>query len=515
MATGIYILLSLLMIPYAGVQDDEALFAVPFWQSLGRRFEIRAFHHSIPLMLISYLGTLKTALYWVLLKVFDPNIWTVRVPMALVGALTVYFFYRLLQRSSPRVAILGTVLLATEPTFLLTNTFDWGPVGLEHLLLVSGCYSLACFRDTQKLKDLSIGFFLLGLALWNKALFLWALSGAVMGALIVFWPEVRAAMTRRNLTAASLAFVLGAFPFILFNLRRPGATVGENVHLDTAALSSKWLQVENAANGNALFGFIAEEDFADSPKRMTSATGRTAAWIQRSLGSYRKTGFLYAFAALLACFPLWKGSRAAKFSLIFLLVAGGLMMLTKDAGGAAHHIVLLWPFPIVFVAVSLVALPWRWLAALAGTALVALNLLVINQYLFQFERNGAAGNFSDALFQLARSLPRYHVERIYVIDWGIANSVQLSNRGQLPLRFASDPLMNDSPDSTQRGQLLAMLSDPQAVFVDHVISREVFAGVGTRLQRFADSNGFKREMLETVADSNTRPVFEIFRFQKD
>ena len=500
------------MISYAGIQDDEALFGVPFWQSLGRRFEIRAFHHSVPLMLISYLGTLKTALYWLLLRVFAPGIWSVRLPMILAGGLTIFFFYKLMQRSSATAAALGAFLLATDPTFLLTNTFDWGPVALEHLLLVAGCYFLVRFNETQITRNFFIGFFLFGLALWNKALFLWALSGLTIGTLALFWRPVRAALTRRNVALAGAAFLLGSFPFVLFNLRRLGATVGENAHLDTTGLSRKWLQVKNAANGDALFGFIAEEDYADFPKTANTVVGHTSGWIQDHLGRHRTSGFFYAFAVLLACVPLWKNSLAAKFSLIFLTVAGAMMFLTKDAGGAAHHIVLLWPFPVMFVAVSLSSIAWRWLAIPAGIALVAMNLLVLNQYVYQFERNGAAGNFTDALSGLARSLPNYRDRHIYVIDWGIVNSVQLSNSGQLPLRFASDPLMTDAPDSIQRTQLFAMLQDPEAVFVGHVPSREAFTGVGMRLQRFADSNGYRREVIQTVSDTNQRPVFEISRF---
>ena len=503
------------MIPYAGIQDDEALFAVPFWQSLGRQFEIRVFHHSLPLMLISYLGTLKTVIYWILLKLFNPGIWTARLPMVFAGALTIYFFYKLLRQSWPSAAALGAFLLASEPTFLLTNTFDWGPVALEHLLLVSGCYALVRFSQTAESKNLAIGFFLFGLALWNKALFLWALSGISAAALIVFWPEVRKAASRRHLTLAIGAFLLGSFPFILLNIRRSGVTVSENTHLDMDGLSRKWLQVENAANGNALFVFLAEEDYAELPKPMISATAHTVAWIHDHLGRHRRTGFYYAFAGVLACVPLWRRRRLAWFSLIFLAVAGGMMLLTKDAGGAAHHIVLLWPFPVMFVAVSLAAAPWRWLTLVAGVGLVVMNLLVLNQYVFQFERNGAAGNFTDALFGLARSLPAHRGGHIYVIDWGIANSVQLSNNGQLPLRFASDPLMTDAAGPTQRSQLLAMLSDPEGVFVGHVPAREAFEGVGARLQHFADSNGYRRELLETIRDSNGRPVFEIARFHKD
>jgi hypothetical protein len=503
------------MIPYAGIQDDEALFALPLWESLGRYFELRIFHRHLPLMLMSYLGTLKTAIYWPVLRVFGSGVWAVRLPMVLAGAVTVYFFYKLLRRSGVRrpvaAALFGAFLLATDPTFLLTNTFDWGPVALEHLLLVTGCYVLVLFHDKPRPRYLAIGFVLFGLALWNKALFLWALSGLTVGAAVVFGPELRRAFSWRNFRIAATAFLIGASPIVFFNLRHPATTVGENLHLDPT-ISRKWIQFERSANGDGLFGFIAEEDYANLPKEPHSVLGHLNEWIHDRLGQHRRTGFAFVFLALLLLAPLWWRSRAAWFSLVFIAVAGGMMMAIKDAGGSPHHIVLLWPFPQLFAAVAIAAIPWRWLAGLAAAGLLAMNLLVINQYIFQLERDGAAGNFTDALFPLSKSLEARRNDRIWVIDWGIYYSMDLAAQGQLHLGYAADQLRTDTPSLVEQSQLAAMLADPQSIFVGHVREREAFQGVDERLDRFADAGGYRKQILQTVADSNGRPVFEILRF---
>jgi hypothetical protein len=504
------------MIPYAGIQDDEALFAIPLWEPLGRHFELRIFHRHLPLMLMSYLGTLKTAIYWPVLRLFGSSIWVLRLPVVLAGAVTIYFFFQLLRRSVFRrpmaTAILGSFLLATDPAFVLTNTFDWGPVALEHTLLTAGCYSMVCLHESRLSRYLAGGFFLFGLALWNKALFLWALTGVTAAGLVVFWPEVRGAWTRRNLATAATAFFVGAFPFILFNLRHSGSTVTENLRFDSGFLTHKWIQFESAANGNALFGFIAEEDFAGSPKAARSPAGRIAEWIHDRLGRHRSSGFAYVFLALLFLAPFWWKSRAARFSLLFIAVAGAMMAATKDAGGSTHHVILLWPFPQLFAAVAIMAMPWRWMAGLAGMAVLSMNLLVMNQYIFQLERNGAAGNFTDALFPLAGSLASHRQKPIWVIDWGIYYTMDLAARGHLRLGYASDPLRTDEPNSTEQTQLAAFLASTDSIFVGHVPEREAFEGVNERLDRFAESAGYRKQMIEIVPDSNGRPVFEIFRF---
>jgi len=188
-----------------------------------------------------------------------------------------------------------------------------------------------------------------------------------------------------------------------------------------------------------------------------------------------------------------------------------MMALTRNAGGAAHHDILLWPFPILFAVSALAQLPWRWLAVAAASAMVLMNLLVVNQYVLQFERDGAAESFTDALFALDRDLPEDRT--VYVIDWGINATAQLNHQGRLHLRSVQGPLENPSPSPEESAQLRTMLSDSGALWVDHVASREAFHGVGATLEKLASAAGFRRELVRTVADSNGRPVFEIFRFR--
>jgi hypothetical protein len=346
-----------------------------------------------------------------------------------------------------------------------------------------------------------LGSFLLGLALWNKALFLWALSGVTAGALAVFWPEVKRLCTPRHLGIAAGAFLLGASPLVLFNILNRSATLGENLNLDTAHVAQKWTQVKNAANGSSLFGFVVEND---PPPGATPQVSR--------LGEHRQSGLYYVYGLLLLAVPLWWKSRAARFSLVFFSVAWPMMALTKDAGQALHHVILLWPFPVLFAAAALAAIPWRWLGIAVGMALVVSNLLVVHQYLFQFERNGAAGNFTDALFPLAQALPEDRP--LDVMDFGILTTMQLAHQGRLHAGFAGDPMRTDSPNSDEQALLRRMLDEPGTLFVDHVAALEQFRGVGANLDRFATGAGYARELVRTVADSHGRPVFEIFQYRR-
>jgi len=58
-----------------------------------------------------------------------------------------------------------------------------------------------------------------------------------------------------------------------------------------------------------------------------------------------------------------------------------------------------------------------------------------------------------------------------------------------------------------------MLLDPHALFVDHIPALEVFRGVGANLEAIARSKGYQEIPIQTVADRNGRPIFQVFRFQ--
>ncbi|HXP84254.1 MAG TPA: glycosyltransferase family 39 protein [Bryobacteraceae bacterium] len=524
-ASVLFLALSVLMLPYAGIQDDEVLFTTPLYLHIGKEFLVRILHRDVFLMVTSYIGALKTMLLAPVFSRLGTNPWTLRLPVALLGALTVFVFYFLAAGIAGRwAALLGAFLLATDPIFLLTNTFDWGPVALEHVLLVTGTWSLfrwaraAGAEANAKVdgKHLTLGFLCLGLALWNKAIFLWALSGLTVGALTVFPTEVRRLTTRRHLRIGAAAFLLGALPLIVYNVRHRNATLRDNAHLDLRGAVPKLVQLELALNGSSLFGYMVSEEWMPQPKPAASPAGRASAWLREHLGARRWTGFAYVLGLLIAAVPLWWRSRAARFSLVFVAVAWLAMAVTRDAGGSAHHVILLWPFPLLFAAIALARLAefraGKWPAAAVGVALVAMNLAVLNQYLVQFARNGPAETFTDAIDPLSDRVTVFAGRPIYVIDWGMVNVLEFLHQGRVDLSMASEPLMTDAPPEPQQKALRAMIANPAAVFLGRVAGQEMFPLVNERLDRAAQSYGFRKEVIQSIADSNGRPRFEIFRF---
>lgn len=477
-------------------------------------------------MVMSYVGTVKTFLWAPVLHGVGSSIWPVRLPAVLVGAVTIYLFHYLLRIAgiSRAVAAVCAGLLATDPVFLLTNTFDWGPVVLEHFFVVGACLSVVMWTKAHGNYLLSLGFFLLGLALWNKAIFLWELGGLVIASGAVFWHEISTLVSRKRLAVASVSLLAGMSPFLYYNLRHRNATLRENAHLDSPSVAlSKWVAVKNTANGNGLFGYMVEEEWNDHPKTVATRLGRASLWVREHVGERRESGLYWVYLAMFLAVPLWWRSRMAWFSVIFCGATWAAMAFTRDAGGSLHHTILLWPFPLLLMAAVLsrippgsrpgAGLPWRLVLAVAGVLMVGSNLLVLNQYLAQFERFGPARDFTDALFPLAQAMPEG--SNVYVVDWGMYNTLLLSHRRDGLLHTGNEPFMEDAMSEEQLKQALTMVGDREAVFLGHVPEKEVFQGVGARLGRFAATRGLHKEVMQEINDSNGRPMFEIFRFSCD
>jgi hypothetical protein len=245
-------------------------------------------------------------------------------------------------------------------------------------------------------------------------------------------------------------------------------------------------------------------------KPVRGVAGGLSERIRDAVGEWRHSGFYYILGALLLLLPLWWRFRAAWFSLVFCGVAWIWMALTHDAGASAHHVVLLWPFPILFASAALRRMP-GFALFLAGLAMAGSNLLVTNQYFYQFQRYGAYGTFTDAIFPLSQALDDTAGNTVYVIDWGMFDSLNLLHRGRLKLRNASGSLTPEKPSPSEVEDVERMLLDPQGVFVGHVKGQEAFERVGEHLDARAQAAGFRREILRTIPDTNGRPMFEISR----
>ena len=487
----LFVLAGLAFYPLAGLEDDEAMFASALYNQTAIVHSVKIFGHRIPLMLMSYLGTLKTWIYAAVFRFWKPSLASIRIPNLLLGALTILLFYRLLLRvAGERAAVVGCVLLSADTSWFLTTCFDWGPVVLQHLLLVAGALSLVR-------RSLFMGFLLFGLAMWDKAIFVWILSGMAVAALLVFPREVQETFSWRNAAIATLAFGLGAAPLIRYNVREHLATFKGNAAFDAGSVPEKLATAATTLSGKALFGYLARTDTEEH-------------------GGF----FGYALLAALALTPLlWNtpARRPILFGLVAIVVAWAQMLFTKGAGDSPHHVILLWPFPTLIVAVAFAEASKKTrigkpLLAAAAVFLAVTSALVTREYFTCLVRNGPGVKWTDAIDPLARSLAGVNAGAIYLNDWGMLNSLTALSMGKLPLRVVDNPMAKQEIGSEDRRVVLDRIAESSAVFVSHADGLEIYKGVNAKLDALAGAAGYRREPIAEIADRNGRNIFEVFRF---
>lgn len=520
LASVLFFLTGLALLPWPGLQNDELFFAGPVFSRDAAFYSLNVGSMKIPFMVMSYSGALKTWVYSALFQVLAPTVWSVRLPVLLLGIGTIWLTWSWVRHiAGTRAATVTTVLLATDSVFLMTNTFDWGPVALQHILLLGGLVALQVWltgRDGFSLhgnRMLALAFFLWGLGMWDKALLAWPLIGMAVGLICIFPREALRRVRFVTLLVAGVSFLAGAAPLVWYNIARPGETARQNAKFTTDGIAGKETALRRTIDGSTLFGYIVYEDSAPLRRQPRRKLERLPVWLSSLAGDHRTNWMLPAWALGFA-FSLLLWSSPVRKILLFLLITVAVgwaqMALTKGTGGASHHVILLWPFPAVFLGIAFSAMADR-IPRYGPPALAALviflageNLLTTNQYLARLITNGSGGGWTDAVFPLAESIEDKSASWFGLVDWGYLNGLRTLHEGDLPL-FIPDPEGHD---------FLQQVSSPDFLYIQHTEDKQIFTGVNGKIRQAAGELGYVEHVERTVPDRNGRPVFELFRFRR-
>jgi hypothetical protein len=153
---------------------------------------IQAGPWQLPMMVQDYIGGLNVYLAVPFLLLGGINVVALRWLSLLTGALTLMLAWRVADRLGGSVAAVVTVvLLAVSPTFIFWSRQGIFVTNLTALLFMAGLLSGLRWWSGRRARDLWLTAFLLGLGVYAKLLFVWAI-----GALVVV------AMARRQITQA-------------------------------------------------------------------------------------------------------------------------------------------------------------------------------------------------------------------------------------------------------------------------------------------------------------------------
>ncbi len=375
------------------------------------------------------------------------------------------------------------------------------------------------FHQRRQIHLLAAGAFCFGLGFWDKALFAWLFSGLAIAAMLVFPGAIRRSLTLKNAAAFALGFLLGAAPLIAYNVANSFPTFHAPSGFTTHEIYPKKLAILGAtAEGAVLLGYLNNQDYAPMPRQPRNALEQFSFWLRHLTGPRRRNGLIWALIVALLGLPFLYRTSALKtaiFCLIAMSVAWFQIAITKEVG-SAHHVVLLWPLPMLLLGAVFAQAAARWgrigrVAVLLGIGwLLVVNLLLTNQYLYQFARNGSPGSWTDAIYPLAAGLPRADASRIALIDWGMSLPLDVLDRGRLPLVWAADPFLPQPQGKEPPAPDPNLLKDPRVLWLGHTGRQRAVRGVNAGVDRFAQKEGYAKtlQLCRSIATATAGQPFK-------
>ncbi|HYK92110.1 MAG TPA: glycosyltransferase family 39 protein [Acidobacteriota bacterium] len=532
-ALTLYLFFSLIYLHLPGLEYDELLFVNAALGNVDGTFvdwHPKVLGKRIPLMLMTYIGAPKAFLYAPIFKLFGTSPTTARLPVVLVGLITLLVTYAFVQRLLGRYAAISTLLLlASDPTFIFSNKLDWGPVALMLLLQVSSLYVVCRWIDEGRPRWLLAGSFLLGLGLYNKVVFIWYVTALTLALLLCFGARVRQLMTLRRLLLAVGVFVLGCLPLIAFNIKVPMATFQRRKAINqdwSSSLKDRYRLFLTTLDGSAAYDVVNHAGVAEriDPARIRQ-DGIPARFVNAMERLPRIRGTLIPFALILAMLVIvvsrFLRRLEQKREILFLLLQFGTMAVlicVTQAANGPHHTIAVYPFPHALIGFALYQLSRlgnlktavRSVIILLGVSPLILTQLIVDaRYVESFVVGGGVGAWSDAIYELA-AFAKQHPDKSYLLmDWGFSTQLLLLSDGRLKKEEAFVPLMF-LPAGEKITRMKQFLSAKGSVLVFHAPPFETFPALEAFKSALA-LYGTESLPVRTFYQRDGRPIYIVYQ----
>jgi len=520
----VFVLLATIALDKPGYYYDEVIHIPVAMRALGDCEVDAAVTSEIgcfPLMqTLGYVGAVKAWLAAPIIAAFGTNVWSVRLPPILIGALTLAILWSFARRElGVTWAALLLLLLAGDPVLLNHARLDWGPQMIALLLRVTSLVAVVRWLQTGRAHWLALvcASFLVGVV--DKVSFVWVIGAWVAAVATVMgpmaWGRLRAGAPWQPLLAA---ITLALFAWALATLVRRAAgldILGDAQTLTwSGQLAKVWNLYAGTFSGLSVIGWV-----------FGAAVPTTAAFNVLLLAQ------LAAAVVLLAWCRPWTPARRLLALLtaatVYLLLA---IALTRQVGGS-HHLFTLWPMPTLHL-VTLVAVAAQHLGTergrgmvlrstiaiagiAAGGALLAWNVAMDLRYadIWRNDRDFQP-LFDPAITKLGTRLDELAPDRVISADWGLHQPlVTLAGRERAPryrewtwrLIDASDNL---GRDDVQRA-IARDVTGKRVAFVLHGEGYTTFAGAHARLAALLAATHPCHTNEEGFANAAGRTIYTI------
>ena len=518
----LFLCLSLYQIELPGLYYDEAADAVPAMQILlGQKVElvnnagIWIGGHPFPIMVMDYVGAVNTYALLPLFSTLGINVFSLRLMPIIGGVLTLILAYFLARELFNKwVAATAMILLAVHPSFIFWTRQGIYITSIMSPLALGSLLSFQKWRNDGRSWALYLGFFLLGLGISAKILFLWFIVAVGILYFLLEWRRegpvkpvtTYPLLTPRRLMGSIIAFVLGAWMILLYNIETQGTLVVMRENL----VSSQY-----GVNNLNFLGNMAKR--LDNFKVLLD--GGHFWFFGGVLTSNWYPPVFMAAAAVIALIMIFNRTARQQWrrvAVIFGLVALVLIQSTVTISSLwPTHLYILLPFAIIIIAMG-IDLLYRYVSSssaitlvgvLVVLALVGQSLYVDIKYHKLLEETGGRRTHSDAIYRLSSYLQARVDSRPVAMDWGIKNSVQILTQGKVsPLEVFQ---YTSEPNQTFYDWLYGTLMKGEHLYVFHSQDCTVYP----RYEAFeAFARKFSREvhLEETIAEKDGTPIYEVY-----
>jgi hypothetical protein len=403
------------------------------------------FGQHMPLMTSPYIGAVKDYLCLPLFAIFRHHTSVIREVSMLLAVFGVWAFTKLLSDyASPPAATITAAIIAINPAFVYSTTFDSGSVATYIAAIGLLCLAISHYLQTR---TPGAAFWIgaaMGFGIWARSNFLWLIAALILAALILLGKRLLLPVSHWMRCAAGA--IVGGFPFLLYQFLSKGGT--------WKALSTFYSAAPLQERLSTRLVMFSETLLSDREHR--------AMWDGPFMPNWQRWLFpSIAVACCLYCLIARTDRDRPQailtrvLALVFLFY--GAMLLFSSAPVAEHHLVALLPLAAAVTALVVTdasaspnptpdsLLPSRDRKGAVGRSriIVLITLLLAIVYTgaalyWQFaaiqglHKTGGVGQWSDGINPLALYLEQKHSPKlIKILDWGLQSSIFVLTDGKV------------------------------------------------------------------------------------
>lgn len=429
-----YLFISLSYINTPGLYYDELIFVNASLGGVDTRFVYKRIWNII-IMIMPYIGALKSYIYIPIFKIFGISIESIRIPVVIISLGTVLIGYKTLKLLfNDCISFLGCTVLATDPAFIFTTRIDWGPVVLMNFLKIASLYYFIRFILSHKMKYVWIVILILSLGLFDKLNFIWYINALSIAGFIIYFETVISIIKLKKyklLLPISLFCFITCYTFINFIypildssyaiLLGDKEVVVSKIDKAVDVLS----QAVFTMNGGSTYKFFTGQDIS-YPTLIPYVTLLCIVILFAIITYMIGRGNVHDL--------ILKFKPGLFFFLVLTIIIGQMIIIKQKCG--PHHLMMIWPFHhLLFLSLFEIQNLFvnEKIKRISQSILLGFSIIIItsqvitnNNYITTFKNNEVKNLlFSTEIYKLHDYLEKNsnRVDLILSADWGFHNQL--------------------------------------------------------------------------------------------